>query len=65
MDTDYLILGAGAMGMAFADEILSRDGKARIVMVDRRANPGGHWVDAYPFVRLHQPCSSTDGRHGS
>ncbi|MBV8462265.1 MAG: NAD(P)/FAD-dependent oxidoreductase, partial [Acidimicrobiales bacterium] len=21
----------------------------------RRARPGGHWVDAYPFVRLHQP----------
>jgi hypothetical protein len=24
-------------------------------MVDRRATPGGHWNDAYPFVRLHQP----------
>jgi hypothetical protein len=57
MDTDYLILGAGAMGMAFADEILSGDPKARIVMVDRRANPGGHWVDAYPFIRLHQPAA--------
>lgn len=26
-------------------------------MVDRRAAPGGHWIDAYPFVRLHQPSA--------
>jgi hypothetical protein len=24
-------------------------------MVDRRHRPGGHWLDAYPFVQLHQP----------
>ena len=23
-------------------------------MVDRRHGVGGHWLDAYPFVRLHQ-----------
>lgn len=57
LDTDYLILGAGAMGMAFADVILTEDPVARIVMVDRHANPGGHWNDAYPFVRLHQPAA--------
>ena len=28
-----------------------------VVMVDRHANPGGHWNDAYPFVRLHQPAA--------
>ncbi|MCB0937232.1 MAG: NAD(P)/FAD-dependent oxidoreductase [Mycobacterium sp.] len=56
LDTDYLILGAGAMGMAFADVIVDEDPKARIVMVDRHANPGGHWNDVYPFVRLHQPA---------
>lgn len=55
--TDYLIVGAGAMGMAFADEILTRSGNTRITMVDRRAKPGGHWVDAYPFVTLHQPAA--------
>jgi hypothetical protein len=27
------------------------------VIVDRRDQPGGHWNDAYPFVRLHQPAS--------
>ena len=26
-------------------------------MVDRRHRPGGHWNDAYPFVRLHQPSA--------
>jgi hypothetical protein len=26
-------------------------------MVDRRDKPGGHWNDAYPFVRLHQPSA--------
>lgn len=25
-----------------------------VVMVDRRHGAGGHWLDAYPFVRLHQ-----------
>jgi hypothetical protein len=27
------------------------------VMVDRRHGPGGHWNDAYPFVRLHGPSA--------
>ena len=25
--------------------------------LDRRHGPGGHWNDAYPFVRLHQPSA--------
>jgi len=57
LDADYLILGAGAMAMAFADVILSESPSARIVMVDRHASPGGHWNDAYSFVRLHQPAA--------
>lgn len=57
LDCDYLILGAGAMGMAFADVILAEDSTARIVFVDRRSAPGGHWNDTYPFVRLHQPAA--------
>lgn len=51
---DYLIVGAGAVGLIFADELLNHS-DARIVLVDRRHRPGGHWNDAYPFVRLHQP----------
>lgn len=51
---DYLVIGGGAMGMAFADVLLAETG-ATVVMADRRGRPGGHWNDAYPFVRLHQP----------
>ena len=55
-DTDYLIIGSGAVGMAFAD-VLFHETPDRIVLVDRHAAPGGHWNDAYPFVRLHQPSA--------
>jgi hypothetical protein len=54
IEADYLIIGAGASAMAFADEILSHS-TSSLVIVDRRDSPGGHWNDAYPFVRLHQP----------
>ena len=54
--TDYLIIGAGAMGMAFAD-VLMTESQATITIVDRYHQPGGHWNVAYPFVRLHQPSS--------
>ena len=55
LETDYLVIGAGAAGMAFTDELIA-DSEADVVMVDRRHRPGGHWNDAYPFVRLHQPA---------
>jgi len=55
-NTDYLIAGAGASGLAFADTLLAET-DAHITLVDRRDKPGGHWNDAYPFVRLHQPSS--------
>ncbi|GFG65331.1 hypothetical protein MKUB_28210 [Mycobacterium kubicae] len=56
LDTDYLVVGAGAMGMAFTDTLIS-DSDARVVIVDRAHQPGGHWTTAYPFVRLHQPSA--------
>ncbi|HSS95242.1 MAG TPA: NAD(P)-binding protein, partial [Candidatus Dormibacteraeota bacterium] len=56
IQTDYLVVGAGASGIAFADELLARS-HDDIVLVDRRHRPGGHWLDAYPFVRLHQPSA--------
>ncbi len=56
IDTDYLIIGAGAMGMAFADTMLSETDH-EMVIVDMHHAPGGHWNDAYPFVTLHQPSS--------
>jgi NAD(P)-binding Rossmann-like domain len=56
VETDYLVIGAGASGMAFADTLLAHT-DAEVVLVDRRHRPGGHWLDAYPFVRLHQPSA--------
>ena len=56
IDTDYLIIGAGAAGLAFVDALIAAS-DADVVMVDRRHGPGGHWNDAYPFVRLHQPSA--------
>jgi hypothetical protein len=57
LQTDYLIVGAGAGGLAFADTLLSENPTATIAIVDERAGPGGHWVDAYDFVRTHQPAA--------
>ncbi len=54
IEADYLVIGAGAMGMAFIDTLVSET-EARVVVVDRNHAPGGHWTAAYPFVRLHQP----------
>lgn len=51
---DYLVIGAGAMGLAFVDTLVS-DTKATVAIVDRYARPGGQWTIVYPFVRLHQP----------
>ncbi len=56
METDYLVVGAGAMAMAFVDVML-RESDATFTIVDRRHAAGGHWNDAYPFVRLHQPSA--------
>ncbi|MCW2516817.1 MAG: hypothetical protein JWR11_5859 [Mycobacterium sp.] len=56
IETDYLVVGAGAMGMAFADTLVA-ESSARLVIVDRGDKPGGHWTRAYPFVRLHQPSA--------
>ena len=56
IEADYLVVGAGAMGMAFADTLVSET-TATVVVVDRNDQPGGHWTTAYPFVRLHQPSA--------
>jgi hypothetical protein len=56
ISADYVIKGAGAAGMAFADSLFTET-DATMVIVDRHDRPGGHWNDAYPYVRLHQPAS--------
>lgn len=54
LEADYVIVGAGAVGMAIADTLVAET-SASVIIADRRATPGGHWNDAYPFVRLHSP----------
>src|SRR6201999_2127181 len=54
LEADYLVVGAGAMGMAFTDALVSAT-DATVVVVGLQ--PGGHWTAAYPFVRLHQPSA--------
>lgn len=56
LETDYLVIGAGATALAFTDELIAH-GDAHVTLVDRRDAPGGHWNDVYPFVRLHQPAT--------
>ena len=53
LQTDYLVVGAGAMGMAFIDALIDH-ADVHVTLVDRRHAAGGHWLDAYPFVQLHQ-----------
>ena len=47
LEATHFVVGAGAMGMAFVDTLIHEDPNARVVLVDREAQPGGHWV----FVR--------------
>lgn len=53
LEADYLVVGAGAAGMAFTDALIDH-ADVSVVMVDRRHGAGGHWLQAYPFVQLHQ-----------
>ena len=55
-EADYLVIGTGAVGMTFVDTMLD-ESDASFIMIDRHHMPGGHWNDAYPFVRLHQPSA--------
>ena len=53
LETDYLVVGAGATAMAFVDTLLTENADVTVLMADRHHRTGGHWNDAYPFVRLH------------
>jgi len=52
---DYLIIGSGAAPLAFLDTLLTELPGKKVILVDKKVRPGGHWVDAYDFVHLHQP----------
>lgn len=53
---DVVVLGAGIAGLnalSVASGYVGHHG--RVLLVDRRRDPGGMWNDTYPYVRLHQP----------
>ncbi len=54
--TDYLVVGAGASGLAFVDALVA-EADVEVTVIDRQRAPGGHWLHAYPFVRLHSPSA--------
>ena len=54
LDAEYLVVGAGAAGLAFTDALVDHNPDVHVALVDRRDGVGGHWRAAYPFVRLHQ-----------
>ena len=56
LETDYLVIGSGAAGLAFVDTLVTET-DAHVTLVDRHGKPGGHWNDAYAFVTLHQPSA--------
>lgn len=53
LNTDYVVIGAGAAGLAFTDTLLT-ESSCSVTVVDERERPGGHWCNSYDFVRLHQ-----------
>ena len=57
---DYVVVGAGASGMSFVDTLLKHSAAPgpSVLLVDKRAAPGGHWHDAYSYVTLHQPATN-------
>jgi len=57
LKTDYLVIGSGAVSLAFVDAMMT-ESDSTFLIVDRHHMPGGHWNDAYPFVRLHQPSAT-------
>jgi NAD(P)-binding Rossmann-like domain len=57
MNADYLIVGAGASGLAFADALVAEAKNVDVIVVDRQQAPGRHWLHAYLFVRLHTPSA--------
>ena len=52
LNCDYLIIGAGALGMSFVDELLysKEDETSTFIIVDKFNKPGGHWLKAYEYA---------------
>jgi hypothetical protein len=52
-----LLGGRRGCGWAGLHDALVNYADVNVVLVDRRHGVGGHWLNAYPFVRLHQASS--------
>ena len=57
LEADYVVVGGGALSLAFVDELIHKSRDITAIVVEKRSKPGGHWNDAYDFVRLHQPAA--------
>lgn len=55
LECDYLVVGAGAASLSFVDTLLTELPETKVILIDKKEGPGGHWINAYGFVRLHQP----------
>ena len=54
---DYLIVGAGSRGLAFADALL-KDRTVRVAIIDRHSHPGGMWNRTYDYARAQPPANA-------
>ena len=54
IEADYLVIGAGAMGMAFIDTMIAET-DATVAVVDRYHQPGGHWLLIRSATLMHPP----------
>ena len=43
LKADYLVVGAGVTGISFIDELIHNTTDITVIIVDKRAKPGGHW----------------------
>lgn len=57
ISVDYLIVGAGSRGLAFADALLENR-TVRVAIIDRHSHPGGMWNRTYDFACAQPPTDA-------
>ena len=58
INTDYLVVGAGASGLAFADALVA-EADVEVTLIDRRHAPGGHWLRCVSLRSPAHPLRAT------
>ena len=61
INTDYLVVGAGASGLAFADALVA-EADVEVTLIDRRPAPGGHWLRRVPVRPSAYPVGVLRGQ---